>query len=130
MIVSSSLTNIPRTQGLNRMALRLPKKLQILEGVQEMRLNEGVVYSLDVSAWNPSTTPSSVVLDIIKEADETDVTNAFIPSGSASVTDNVITLPEIVIPGDASTGDYVVTVQFEAGNISPGRPWFRIQVYE
>lgn len=112
------------------MAKRLPKNLQILEGVQEMRLNEGVVYSLDVSAWNPSTTPSSVAIDIIRESDDTDVTLAFIPAGSASVTDNVITLPEILVPDDASTGDYVVTVQFEAGNISPGRPWFRIRVYE
>lgn len=111
------------------MALKLPKNLQVVEGVQDLRRGEGIVYSLSVSNWI-SSTPSSATVTVIREKDESDVTSTFIPTGSASISTTTITLPEIVVPSNAQLGDYIVTVEFEAGGISPGRPWIRLVVYE
>lgn len=111
------------------MALNPPKKLSIAEGAIEIRRGEGLVRTLDVSNWG-STTPSSASVTIIRQSDESDVTSALIPAGSASISTTTITLPEILTTTTTELGDYIVTVEYEDGTNSPGRPWFKLVVYD
>jgi len=108
---------------------KLPKSHHIVEGDVHARLGETLgARTLDVTNWG-TTTPVSATLTVIRDRDETDVTSAFIPSGSASISTTTITFPDIVIPSTAELGSYVVTVEYDdnAAN-NPSRPWFELVV--
>lgn len=69
---------------------------EIKEGTQEQGVEEEVVYTLTVpSTWGtPTGTPTIKVYSFINGA-YTDVTSTVIPTGSASIASQVITLPTI-----------------------------------
>lgn len=105
-----------------------PASHTILDGVQEIRRDEGLTFTVDTENWGGSPTSPSVT--VTRCRDGSDVTSDFIPSGSPSVTDDVITLPEITAPSAAQLGDYIVSVQFDSGGFGPGIAWFALKVYE
>jgi len=75
---------------------------------------EGITLTVDVSNY---TTPTAASVTV-RNRHWSDVTSSFIPSGSASISTNTITLPELSIPATA-IGIYSVDVLVEAGGYSP-----------
>ena len=69
---------------------------EILEGLQEQGTEEEITYTLTVpTTWGtPTGTPTVKAYSFVNST-YTDVTSTVIPAGSASVTNQVITLPEI-----------------------------------
>lgn len=87
----------------------------IEEGLLIQGEDESIAYKLDVSAVGSSpTSPSVVVKDAT--AGGTDVTSTVMPSGSPSVTGDVITLPPLkLLTADHS---YIIEVQYTiSGNV-------------
>ncbi len=67
---------------------------EVEEGEQNQGVDESIAYTIDVTAWgNSPTSTSAVVKDITDSSSITDVTSTIMPSGSTSVSDNIITLP-------------------------------------
>ena len=67
---------------------------EVAEGKQYQGEDEEIVYTIDVSKWGDSPTSPSLVVKEITD-DYEDVTSTVAPSGAASATANVITLPTI-----------------------------------
>ena len=70
-----------------------PNSRQIIESPLYMGEDEQIPYTLTTTPWGSS--PTSVVVTVKLESDLSDVTSTVIPSGSASVLGDVITLPVI-----------------------------------
>lgn len=73
---------------------------EIAEGLQEQGVNEVITYTLDATKWGGATSPSSPDVKVysVTEGDApayNDVTSTIIPSGSPSVSGQIITLPQI-----------------------------------
>lgn len=66
---------------------------EVAEGVQYQGVDESIAYTLDVSAIGSS--PSSVSVVVKDVTNGTVVTATVMPSGAASVSGNVITLPPL-----------------------------------
>ena len=66
---------------------------EVLEGKQYQGVDESIAYTLDVSAVGSS--PSSVSVVVKDVTNGTVVTSTVMPTGSASVSGNVITLPAL-----------------------------------
>ncbi len=66
---------------------------EVLEGKQFQGVDESIAYTLDVSAVGSSPSSVSVVVKDVTHA--TVVTATVMPTGSASVSGNVITLPAL-----------------------------------
>lgn len=67
--------------------------LEIVEGMQYQGIEEQIAYTLTTTNWGSS--PSSVTVKVftVVGSTYTDVTATVMPTGSASVVDDVITLP-------------------------------------
>lgn len=84
-----------------------PKALEVKETEVYQWPAEQIPYTLDVTNYGSSpTSPSMTIVD----ADGNDVTSTLAPSGSPSVSSNVITWP--VITGGTSGQTYTVTFTF------------------
>lgn len=66
---------------------------EVLEGVQYQGADESIAYTLDVTAVGSS--PSSVSVVVKDVTNSATVTATVMPTGSASVSSNVITLPAL-----------------------------------
>ena len=66
---------------------------EVLEGKQYQGVDESIAYTLDVSAVGSS--PSSVSVVVKDVTNGTVVTSTVMPTGSASVSGTVITLPAL-----------------------------------
>ena len=67
---------------------------EVFEGKQTQGEDEQIVYTIDVTNWGDS--PSSPTMVVKEETDDyEDVTSTVAPSGTASASANVITLPTI-----------------------------------
>ena len=66
---------------------------EVQEGKQYQGVDESIAYTLDVSAIGSSPSSVSVVVKDVTHA--TVVTSTVMPTGSASVSGNVITLPAL-----------------------------------
>jgi hypothetical protein len=67
---------------------------EVIQGTQSQTTAEQISYSLDVSLWGSAPAPVSVT--VLDASDSfADVTTTVMPSGSASVTGNVISLPKL-----------------------------------
>jgi len=67
---------------------------EVFEGKQTQGEDEEIVYTIDVSNWGDS--PTSPALVVKEETDDyTDVTSTVAPTGTASASSNIITLPTI-----------------------------------
>lgn len=66
---------------------------EVAEGVQFQGEDESIAYTVDVTAVGSS--PSSVAVVVKNMTDGTIVTPTVMPSGSTSVSGNVITLPAL-----------------------------------
>ncbi len=108
--------------------MAIPMSHEVKEGQQTIRRGEGIVYTVNVANWT-SSTPSAITVTVTRISDDQDVTSTFIPTGSATVSSTTITLPEILVPSDASKGRYQVDIQFEAGGYSPGIVALILRVY-
>lgn len=87
---------------------------EVLEGKQYQGVDESIAYTLDVTAVGSSPSSVSVVVKDITN-DET-VTATVMPTGSASVSGNVITLPALKLLTDGVL--YRVEVKYTiSGNI-------------
>jgi len=99
---------------------------EIKEGRQEQGTEEEITYTLTVpTTWGtPTGTPTVTVYSYVAATDTyTDVTSTVIPSGSATVASQVITLPEIK---SMTTGVvYRVEVKFSTseGDVKEAYAW-------
>lgn len=66
---------------------------EVLEGKQYQGVDESIAYTLDVSAVGSS--PSSIAVVVKDVTNGTTVTATVMPTGSSSVSGNVITLPAL-----------------------------------
>lgn len=69
-----------------------PRQREVLEGVQYQGEDEIIAYTVDVS--NIDSNPASVSV-VVKDDGDNVVTSTVMPSGSASVSGDVITLPAL-----------------------------------
>lgn len=99
---------------------------EVVEGRQEIRRSEGLVFQLTTTNWESSPSSSDIV--ITRLSDSTDVTADWTSTATPSDSGDIITLPEITVPADAQLGDYRVDVPFTAGGFSPGIPYFILRV--
>lgn len=83
---------------------------EILEGRQRQGTNDSITYTVDVTPLGSSPTSPAVAA---YDARGRDVTAQLFPSGSASVSGNVITLPACT--GVYAGEDYRVVVTFTLG---------------
>jgi len=95
---------------------------EVTEGVQVQGVNEEVAYQLTTTPWGTApTSPSAQVFAGL--AHVTEVTSLVMPTGSPSVTGDVITLPVLK---DLSRGElYRVRVTFTSGG-SVRSAWFDV----
>lgn len=98
----------------------------IAEGIQQIRLGEGIIWQLATTNW--ASSPSAGDIVITRVSDSTDVTADFTSTATPQASGDNITLPEITIPTDAELGDYQVDMPFTAGGFSPGIPFFILEV--
>lgn len=98
---------------------------EIKEGRQEQGIEEEITYTLTVpTSWGvPTTDAPTVKVYSYTSQTYSDVTSTVIPAGSASVTDQVITLPEIKSLTEGIT--YRVEVKFNTsgGNVLEAYAW-------
>lgn len=92
-----------------------PQDRNVVEEVQYQGVDESIAYTLDVSAIGDD--PTGVAVDVFDaSALATSVKATVMPSGSPSVSDNVITLPALT--GLAEGKRYRVEVTFTLeGNV-------------
>lgn len=83
---------------------------EVVEGQQEQGEDEEIVYTVDTANWGGSPTSPSVV---VKDPAGTNVTSTVMPSGSATVNGDVITLPTLKLLTRNKL--YRVEVKFTAG---------------
>lgn len=97
---------------------------EIKEGRQEQGIEEEVTYTLTVpTTWGtPSGTPTVKVFSYIDRT-YTDVTSTVMPTGSASIASQVITLPELKLLTEGVT--YRVEVKFDTsgGGVMEAYAW-------
>lgn len=101
---------------------------EVVEGTQEQRRSEGIVYSITTTNWASAPVPADIT--ITKLADGSDATGDFTSTATPTVASDVITLPEITIPSTADLGEYQVNTPFTVDGFSPGIPYFIIEVIE
>lgn len=104
--------------------------LEFSEGLLEVRVGEGLLKSVDTTPWGDAPTDPAVEVHAWDETTEAweDVTSTIVPSGTPSVSGNVITLPELDFSDGVAGTLYRVTVQFTiAGRGSPFRPFGRLR---
>ena len=97
---------------------------EIKEGRQEQGTEEEITYTLTVaSTWGTPTGTPTVTVYSFDGTTFTDVTSTVIPSGSASVASQVITLPEIKSMTANTT--YRVEMKFSTseGNVMEAYAW-------
>lgn len=95
---------------------------EVTEGVQVQGVNEEIAYKLTTTPWGSSPTAISVAV-FSGLAHLTDVTALVMPTGSPSVTGDVITLPVLK---DLSRGElYRVRVTFTTGG-TVRSAWFDV----
>jgi len=95
-----------------------------VEGTQSVRRGVGYVYALDVSnrkAGGLTDSVTSATIELVLQRTEGDVLNSFFASTTTTYSDQTITLPEMTVPAGAEKGEYVLTVEYEAGGFSPDR---------
>lgn len=98
---------------------------EVAEGRLEQGEDEEITYTLDVSAQGSS--PSNVAVEAKAWPAGTDVKSTVMPSGSASVNGNVITLPELTALTAGTL--YRIEVQYTiGGNVL--ETWFEVQATE
>lgn len=100
--------------------------LSVVQGEQEIRRGEGIVFDLTVTNWESSPTPDDIT--IIRVRDGQDVTADWTSTATPGVAGDVITLPKITVPAGAALGRYRVNVPFTAGGFSPGIPFLDLIV--
>lgn len=66
--------------------------LEAAEGVQTQSTAEELVWQIDTSSRG---TPTSPAVTTVKQSDGTDVKGTVMPTGSPSVTNNIISLPTL-----------------------------------
>ena len=66
--------------------------LEVAEGLQTQSTAEEIVWAIDTSTRG---TPTSPVVVTVKQSDGTDKKSTVMPVGSASVTNNIISLPTL-----------------------------------
>lgn len=104
--------------------------LEFAEGLEEVRVGEGLLKSVDTTPWGDAPTSVSVEVHAWNETTEgwDDVTSTIVPSGTPSVSGNVITLPELDFTSGVAGTLYRVTVQFSiTGKGVPFRPFGRLK---
>ena len=95
---------------------------EVIEGIQEQGINEGVIYQVATTNWGGS--PSSPDFDIFDEDDYSTSLKATLSSGAATVSGDSVILPKI--SGGTERKIYRVFVSFiSGGNDLEG--YFRIQ---
>jgi len=99
---------------------------EAVEGLQWQGVDETIVYSVTTTNWASSpTSPVVVVKDT--SADDADVTATVMPTGSASVSGDDITLPPLTAL--TASHRYRVEVQFASGS-SVFEMYFYVQAEE
>ena len=95
------------------------------EGMQYQGVDEKIAYTITTTPWASAPTSVSVkVFDITTDGTRTDVTTTVMPSGSASVVGDVITLP--LLQALTVNKTYRVEVQFTvSGNVF--EPYFIVK---
>lgn len=95
---------------------------EVTEGVQVQGVNEQIAYKLTTTAWGGA--PASISVQVFSGIDrQTDETVTVMPTGSPSVTGDVITLP---IMRALTRGElYRVRVTFTSGG-SVRSAWFDV----
>jgi len=81
-------------------------------GVPVQSTLEKVIYTINTTAW--TTTPSTPIIDSVKDDLGTTVTSTVMPAGSPSASGAIITLPRL----EALTAGriYTITVTFVSGS--------------
>jgi hypothetical protein len=107
--------------------------LEFVEGELEVRVDEVLTRTVDTTPWGDS--PASVSVEVHAWNESTlvwdDVTSVIIPSGTASIAANVITLPALNFTNGVAGTLYRVTVQFTiAGKGAPFRPFGLLRCLE
>uniref|UniRef100_A0A6M3J4N7 Uncharacterized protein n=1 Tax=viral metagenome TaxID=1070528 RepID=A0A6M3J4N7_9ZZZZ len=98
---------------------------EVAQGTQTQGEDEGIVYTITTTNWASAPTETSM---IVKDRNGTNVTATVAPTGSTSVTGDVITLP--AISGLAAGQRYRVDVQFTTGGGEPFECYFFIECEE
>ena len=98
---------------------------EVKEGIQIQGVDEKIAYKITTTPW--ASSPTSIVpkvYDVTVDGTRTDVTTTVMPSGSASATGDVITLPLLQALTYGKT--YRVEVQFTvSGNVF--EPYFLVK---
>ena len=97
---------------------------EIKEGRQEQGTEEEITYTITIPAtWGTPTGTPTVTAFSFDGAGYTDVTSTVIPTGSASIASQVITLPEIKLLTAEVT--YRIEVKFDTseGDVKEAYAW-------
>ncbi len=87
---------------------------EVKEGMQAQGVNESIAYKITSTPWASTPVVTAVkAYDITTDGTRTDVTATVLPSGSSSVTGDIITLPPLTALTYAHT--YRVEVKFTSG---------------
>lgn len=70
----------------------MPTDLQVIEPVREQSAAETIAYTINVADYPGSGDPSTISVVAIDTSDGTDKSSTVFPSGSNSVSGNIITL--------------------------------------
>lgn len=70
----------------------MPEILEVAEGLQQQSAAEEISYTLDVTNYPGSGSPSSIVVTVINVSDGSDVTTTVMPTNSPTIAGNIITL--------------------------------------
>jgi hypothetical protein len=83
---------------------------EVAEGRQHQGEDEIITYKIDITQWDSSPTTPQVVVKRV--SDNANVTSTVMPTGSASVSGNIITLPAVrnLVNGET----YRIEVKFTA----------------
>ena len=88
---------------------------EVVQSPIEQGADEIIFYQITTTPW--ASSPSSPTVQVFDLSDELDVTSTVMPSGSASVASDVITLP--ALRSLTSGEDYRVEVKF----VAEGNTW-------
>ena len=86
---------------------------QVAEGEQYQGVDEEVVYTISTTKWGGSPSGVSVAVYSVSGSTYTDVKSTVMPSGSPSVSGDVITLPPLKALTQGTI--YRIEVKFTAG---------------
>lgn len=104
----------------------MTKTREVKEGIQYQGVDEKIAYTITTTPWG--STPASLqvkVFSIATSGARTDVTSTVMPTGSASASGDIITLPLL----QALTADvlYRVEVKFTDSGNNIWEPYFYVK---